>query len=290
MDMGPTRVTADAARAASAAATGLPGPVWAATTHFVNRTDREAFVAVDARLEQALGEGPAVMLYDLDMTLYSNVLRQQQATEYLLASGIPIPRAIRAALAKVRVQENWYGLPDALAAVGASLASRELAPYAAAIRQIYDEGLKKNEIDPDDPPYPGAVDYVRDRHRLGASAVYMTARLAMISASGTERRLRRDGFPIGDKRTRLILKQDLGLTDREYKDGAHNLIEQMGPVVSTYENEPSNIVALARRFRNAKHVFIHTAASQTPAEVQGGIYQVRGWRDAPSLRGGFRGA
>jgi predicted secreted acid phosphatase len=254
------------------------GRRWVQSSRFVNRTGPQAFAALEAKLRAAVarGERPQV-IFDLDQTLYSNVRREQQALN-CVASDAALPAPVREKLLHVRVREAWYGIDDAFSFSGLSLKSRELAPLEAELRQDYKDGLTQAEVDRIDPPYPGAAAFVNKLHAMGADIVYLSARGKATSGAATASLLRRDGFPIGDERARLVMKEDPSLSDRDFKRDALAAIGREGKVVGTFDNEPSNVVNLKRAFPDAVNVFVDTAASRTAADPIAGIYRIEGWR------------
>ena len=111
--------------------------------------------------------------------------------------------------------------------------------------------------------HPGAKDFVLKSHAKGAHIVYLTGRDEPRMKDCTLESFRLNGLPLDD-RAMLMLKPHKDLPDVEFKQTAFKTIEQIGPVIAGFDNEPANVNAMARYFPRAEIVFIETRHSSRP--------------------------
>lgn len=140
---------------------------------------------------------------------------------------------------------------------------------------------------------PGAPQLVWSVFTTGMSVVYLTGRHEEMRA-GTADALSRAGFPWARPGVRLVMKPDFRTDDTAFKGEALREIEQLGPPVLFFDNEPSNVNLFADRHPQALVVFVETDHSPRPDRPQPSIPWVRGFmrrsdRPAaldPAARGG----
>lgn len=214
-------------------------------------SDPDALDEVRMRIEGA--KGKAVVVFDLDHTLYDNRPRTLQILIEFAASLPPEQVATANRIAGLKVDHVHYRLAETLGHVGISdAATLESATAFWAERFFTDEYVRY------DVPIPGAVRYVQDLHARGAFVVYMTGRSAPQFLVGTTESLRRWGFPVGTPYTQLITKPDPETDDLVFKAKAFAQIDRLGRVVAAFENEPGNLAAMAEHWRDCVPVFLLT--------------------------------
>ncbi len=214
-------------------------------------SDPDALDEVRMRIEGAKGQ--AVVVFDLDHTLYDNRPRTLQILIEFAASLPPEQSEVAGRIANLRVDDVHYKLAETLGHAGVSdQATVQAATTFWAERFFTDEYVRY------DVPIPGAVRYVQDLHARGAFVVYMTGRAAPQFLVGTTASLRRWGFPIGTPYTQLITKPDPKTDDLTFKAAAFAQIDRLGRVVAAFENEPGNLAAMAEHWRESVPVFLLT--------------------------------
>ena len=150
-------------------------------------------------------------------------------------------------------------------AVGVAAESPELVNAIEAVKKFWSQRFFASQYLKYDRPYPGAAEFTRKLHALGAEIVYLTGRDEPGMGDGTRSVLLRDGFPWEVERTHLLMKKAAPLSDLEHKKEAAHYIRKHGQLVASFENEPPNLVALSELFPEAMHVFVDTICSDHPA-------------------------
>ncbi|MBC7398182.1 MAG: HAD family hydrolase [Bdellovibrionales bacterium] len=143
-------------------------------------------------------------------------------------------------------------------------------------KQFWKERFFGGDFLKHDQPTRGAVEFVKKLHAMGAKIVYLTGRDVPLMAFGTFDQLKQHGLPIEVERTRLILKPKRHLDDLDFKSGAAKLIQTWGTVIASFENEPKNLIAMAKVFTpETMNIFIESVSSDHPAPGGKGIYRIR---------------
>jgi hypothetical protein len=127
-----------------------------------------------------------------------------------------------------------------------------------------------------DVPLPGAVRFVQELHRRGATLVYLTGRHRPMRA-GTLQALHTWAFPIGDGRSTLVTKPRFETPDHEYKRSAAALVRGLGTPVLCLDNEPANVNAFAEVFPEALTLFVATDHSPLPIRPNADLPRIRGF-------------
>jgi hypothetical protein len=235
----------------------------------------EAILA--AALTRAAAASPAgVVVLDLDSTLLDNRPRQARILQdYGRVAGV-------AALLDAR-PEHWQGWDLEVALGNAGLSAAEIAAHAVPARRFWAEWFFTSAYCRLDAAIPGAVAFARTLARTGARLAYVTGRPARMR-DGTLHVLRREGFPMPDgDGVRLFMKDDLALGDDAWKEVAAARVEQIGPVVAAFDNEPAHVNLYARRWPAALVVHVDTDHSARPIAVLPGVPAIADFRAAARL-------
>ncbi len=219
-------------------------------------------------------ERPLVLL-DLDSTLYEVGPR----TYRILLEWLDSPQShefqdVREALSKLQQSQVGYSVRDTLKAVGYESSGPRYEEVLEAIKNFWADRFFTSQYLAYDRPYPGAADFARRLYELGVEIVYLTGRDEPNMGDGTRANLLRDGFPWELPRTHLLLKPDAKQPDLDHKLDAAHYIRKHGTLVASFENEPPNVVALAKLFPEAMHVFVDTVCSDHPAGAHQGLFKI----------------
>lgn len=233
----------------------------------------------DLKSQAGVGKGahPLVLL-DLDSTLYEvgprtfRILKEWSESE----EGGKHPE-LRTAMLRVGEHHVGYSIRDTLRAVGLDAEDPRHEGAFGSIKQFWAERFFTSEYLKYDRAYPGAAEFTREVHALGAEVVYLTGRDEPNMGEGTRDNLLRDGFPWKTERTRLLLKPAAHLPDLGHKQQAAEYIRGHGTLVASFENEPANLVALYEIFPDAMHVFVETVCSDHAAIPRQGLYRIQGF-------------
>lgn len=252
---------------------------WKQASQFHDLTEQEVLREVARRVtaSRAAHQLPVVLL-DLDSTLYEVGPR----THRILQEWLETPESsqfpgVRSDLIRLDQEHVGYSLKDTFAALGMSASEGEVHEAISVIKKFWQDRFFSSAYLAYDRAYPGAVEFVRDIHEMGALVVYLTGRDEPGMGDGTRAMLLRDGFPWETDRTHLLLKAAYGLPDLEHKVAAADFIRRHGELVASFENEPANLVAIYAQFPDAMHVFVETVSSDHAAPAATGLYRIRGF-------------
>ncbi len=218
-----------------------------------------------------------ILLLDLDSTLYEVQPRTHAIIQDWIRAGGPHSHQVRPVLENLPLKQVGYSLKDTFKNVGLSLEEASLVSAWEDLKAFWWERFFANTYLHHDKPYAGAVDYVKRLHALGAHLVYLTGRDAPRMGIGTKKNLIRDGFPIDQERTHLLLKPNGEKEDVIHKQDVIHYIRANGNLVASFENEPLNFVALQELFPQALHIFVETVYSDTPARPAKDAYRIKGF-------------
>ena len=213
---------------------------------------------------KAAGQTPVVVL-DLDDTLFRVAYR---TNKILLdwSSTQPPSLGLRAKIAALEPLKMPWSLPQTFDQMGIHDAALRKSADAA-----WGRGFFSNDYLEADRTVPGAVVFVRMLVHRGARVVYLTGRDIARMQVGTERALKKAGFPPVPTEATLILKSDYKQKDAVFKEQACASILKMGTVIAAIDNEPGNCNVFRKTFPGASVVCIDTQHSPTAPPLDPGI-------------------
>jgi hypothetical protein len=251
---------------------------WLKNTDFHPHSTEEVLREVFTRARAAIEKGDLpVIVFDLDSTLFDVSKRSYE----ILKEWASHPETLRFVetrekLADLSPAEMRYSLEDVWEI---KKIPQEESPYDHQFKhakQFWRKRFFNHDYLIHDEPTPGAVQFVKQLHDLGAMIVYLTGRDVPLMAFGTFDQLKSHGLPIETERTRLILKPKRHIDDLEFKSGAARTISGFGKVIASFENEPKNLVAMSKCFsEETMNVFIESVSSDHPAPAAKGIYKIQ---------------
>lgn len=252
--------------------------------HFHDLTESQVLREVAARVEKLKAragdrrQAHPLVLLDLDSTLYEVGPRTYQILrEWTDATESREFASVRDAILKAEPWHVGYSVRDTLEALEVDTDSPSVIPALEILKRFWAKRFFTSEYLKYDHAYPGAAQFTRKLHELGAEIVYLTGRDEPGMGDGTREMLTRDGFPWDTARTHLLLKQAPHLPDLAHKTDAALFVRSQGALVASFENEPPNLVALAALFPDAMHVFVDTICSDHPAPAAQGLYRIKGF-------------
>lgn len=239
---------------------------------------------VEQRVEQT--KNP-VVIFDLDSTLYDNRYRSAAIwREY--------------GLKKVEARHITSWVIEDYLVKDAGLEQKWVEKNIKDLKSFWAKRFFSSEYLRYDKVLPGAVKYVNRLYKKGAMIVYASGRDAVNMKEGTLKFLKRDGFPLDEKRTKVLLKPESNIAfsekykseaaykkalkkaDVAFKENAVREILKMGTPVASFDNEPANINLYFRRLHDkGKHgfaVWLDTDHSPHPEPLQKGIVTVIGFK------------
>jgi hypothetical protein len=122
-----------------------------------------------------------------------------------------------------------------------------------------------------DRAFPGAQAFVRACVDRGAHIVYLTARDHPGMYQGTIEALAKLGFPLHQPSIHVMLKPEVSVSDHHFKVAALEDIAALGEVVASFENELSNLNAMAERFPDALMIWRKTLYAPNPPLPHGRV-------------------
>ena len=250
---------------------------WIKNSDFFDESTSQVLSLVVERCGQVLAAGKLpVVVFDLDSTLFDVSHRSYQ----ILKDWAGHPETVRFVetrdkLSDLGPSDMRYSLEDVWEI---KKIPTDVSPFDHQFKhakQFWRKRFFNHDYLIHDTPTPGAVEFVNRLYGMGASIVYLTGRDIPLMAFGTFDQLKSHGLPIEQERTRLILKPKRHMDDLEFKCGAAETIKTFGSVIASFENEPKNLVAMAKVFDpDTMNVFIETVSSDHPAPAGKSIYRI----------------
>jgi hypothetical protein len=223
-------------------------------------------------------KGHPLVVLDLDSTLYEVAPRTYRIVlEWTEGAESAQFSEIAAALAKLPASAMGYSLRDTFRTAGFSLDEPMAFRAWESLKKFWVKRFFRSDYLKYDRPYPGASDFAKKLHEIGAEILYLTGRDEPNMGEGTRRNLIRDGFPWEVERTHLMMKPAIEISDLDHKKSAAEFIKKRGELIASFENEPVNLVALYEIFPEAMHVFVDTVCSDRGAKAINGLYRVQGF-------------
>jgi phosphoglycolate phosphatase-like HAD superfamily hydrolase len=110
--------------------------------------------------------------------------------------------------------------------------------------------------------YLGAKEFLEEIHKLEVKIIYLTGRDTISSALGTRESLKRFGLPYYEGQ--LILKPGPrgNLGDLEFKTKAAEILSHQYEVLMAIDNEPENLIPMAKYFHKADIIWMLTVMSK----------------------------
>jgi len=234
-----------------------------------------------------------VVIFDLDSTLYKNYSRWAVIVrEFGKEKKIDELKNFK----KEQISDSWD--MKRILRDDAKLSEDVVKKIISDFKNFWGQRFFHSDYVNRDEALPGAVDYVKNLHSLGAYIIYITGRDEPNMKKGTEAKLKADGFPYGVNRTFLIMKpisntslknktkdakeyaELINKTDKEFKSGAVSKAKSFGNVIASFDNEPRHINLYYNAFHNQGQgvaVFMDTDHSKNPTTIESGIVSVNGF-------------
>ena len=247
---------------------------WIQACHFHDLSEPEVLKEVSRRVQEA-AQTPLVLL-DLDSTLYEVGPRTFQILQEWI--GTDAGKEFQTVAERIQTLEPLhvgYSIKDTFHALGLDLTAPEVQAAVDAAKSFWSARFFTSDYLRYDRVYPGAAQFARELHDLGAHLIYLTGRDEPNMGRGTRTNLMRDGFPWEEPRTHLLTKRAPEVPDLDHKKDAASYIRSHGELVASFENEPLNLVALADLFPQSMHVFVETIYSDRAAPVRKGLYRIK---------------
>lgn len=254
---------------------------WIQNTEFFPETNENVLKKVIHEVEVTLAKkNLPIVVFDLDSTLFDVSKRSYEILkEWLLEPESRQFHETLSQISDITPSDMRYSLQDTWEL---KKIPHEKPPYDHHFKQAKQFWRKRffsNDYLLHDTPTEGAVSFVRRLHEMGASIVYLTGRDVPLMSFGTFEQLKKHGLPIECERTRLILKPKRHLDDLDFKSGVAKLVKTWGRVIASFENEPKNLIAMAKEFDpDTMNVFIESVSSDHPAPAGKAIYRIREFR------------
>ncbi|MFI5348311.1 MAG: hypothetical protein ACHQ2Z_02100 [Elusimicrobiota bacterium] len=224
----------------------------------MTRTDSTQKQRLDEVLEDVSRRRGALVVFDLDDTLFSTAnrhLRILREFADLLETRDPAAAGLLRAVERERLR---YAVTDTAKDAGVA------ETVAADLRKFWFDRFFKNRYLLEDDVVPGAPAYCAEVLARGGVIVYVTGRDEAMR-EGTERSFTRHGFPEPDEKSvRLILKPAFEAPDLAFKTEVVARLKTMGRVAASFENEPTHINMFRDAFPEAKHFLLDTKHSGKP--------------------------
>lgn len=208
---------------------------------------------------QSAGKG--VLVFDLDSTVFDNRPRQARIVrEYGKAKNLAPLTSCQA----FHFTNGW-DLKHACIAVGMSEPDAE--SIFRDLKAFWGARFFTTPYCRDDIEIVGAPRYLQACVKTGAKLVYVTGRHEEMRAGSIEA-MARCGMPVPEgAKVVLMMKPTLRETDDAYKRVAHQLLDEMGPVLAAFDNEPTHVNDYSTRFPTCVPVHLATDHSGRPVTL-----------------------
>ena len=251
---------------------------WIQNTQFFEDSTEEVLKKIRDRVLSTIeAKKLPIVVFDLDSTLF-DVSKRSYAIlqEWLSHPDTQGFQETHAVLKTLAPSDLKYSLEELWEAKSIPHGKSPFDHHFKHAKQFWRKRFFGHDYLKYDQPMGGAIDFVRILHEMGAKIVYLTGRDVPLMAFGTYDQLKLHGLPIEVERTRLILKPKRHLDDIEFKSQAAKTISEWGEVIASFENEPKNLVAMAKNFGpSTMNVFMHTVSSDHPAPGGSSLYRIR---------------
>lgn len=227
---------------------------------------------LDALLEAVSATPDAIVVFDLDDTLFSTADRHLRILaefsariESSDARSADILRSITREKLRYSVTDTAkdHGLDEAL---------------AKDLRDFWFARFFKNQYLMEDSIIAGGPELAAEVIARGGRVFYMTGRDEGMR-EGTEASLLRHRFPESDgKKAVLVLKPSFETPDFAFKNEALTKIGELGTVVGSFENEPGHVNLFIERFPKGRHFLLETKHSGRPVEPHAAILRIKDFR------------
>lgn len=228
--------------------------------------------ALLAEVESAARRGPALVVFDLDDTLFSTAdrhLRILAEFAALIESQDARSAGILRAIAREQLR---YSVVDTAKAHGLE------EKLGKDLRDFWFARFFKNPYLLEDSIIAGGPEYAAEVVARGGKAVYMTGRDEGMR-EGTEASLLRHGFPEPDgKGATLVLKPSFETPDYAFKNEALHRLAALGEVAGSFENEPAHVNLFMERFPKGRHFLLETKHSGRPVDLLAGAHRIKDFR------------
>jgi hypothetical protein len=228
---------------------------------------RQILVKIEEFQNQGL---QSLAVFDIDSTLFDVSPRVERILLDFAAEPAhraKFPEQIQL-FKDIRTHRKDWGFKHALERAGLDGHHPE---FQETLREYWYQRFFSNDFLQYDLPYDGAVEYVNTVANLGAEVVYLTGRDVERMGSGSALTLKRAGFPLDDRQTRLVLKPEKTMDDAEFKTDWFSCIPpKQYAEVWFFENEPVNIHHLRQRHPEVKVVFFestHAGKADPPEDI-----------------------
>lgn len=209
-----------------------------------------------------------ILIFDIDSTIYDNRPREVRILrEFGANHGLPI-------LAHCRTEHiQDRSLVRSMTHCG--LAKEQAEALDIPVRNFWFDRFFTNEYCQEDRPIPGAAAYLDQVRKTQARIYYCTGRPLQME-EGTLACFQRDGFPMPDeKQVFLLMKPTFYMTDDESKLYFYQQLENKGPIVAAFDNEPLHINGYHQTFPEAISVHLLTEESGRGLSVLPTIPSIR---------------
>jgi phosphoglycolate phosphatase-like HAD superfamily hydrolase len=220
-------------------------------------TTSNAILKSIAKTKFTSAQKPLAVVFDLDGTLFD----VNHRTFEILAGWAKRPRpcdfpqTLYSRLKTLSLADIGYSVKDSLHIMGFDTA---LAPNAHACSVLMKEWHKKFFDERffvlHDKPFANAPEFVHSLEKQGCKILYLSGRSAQRMREGTLEQLETHGFPTAQ--SELCLKTNPAQDDHLFKAEAFSDFMKRFQIVANFENEYSNIAAMAELAPDCRHVIV----------------------------------
>lgn len=223
-------------------------------------------------VEAAAKHGTAIVVFDLDDTLFSTADRHLRILAEFATMIQESDARSAGVLRGIERERLRYSIADTAKDHGLE------EKLAKDLRDFWFARFFKNPYLLEDSIIAGGPEYAAEVIARGGKAFYMTGRDEGMR-EGTEASLLRHRFPEPDgKGATLVLKPRFDTPDFAFKNEALHRLAELGTVVGSFENEPAHVNMFVERFPKGRHFLLETKHSGKPVELHAGVHRIKDFR------------
>ncbi len=221
----------------------------------------QAAASLRRDIEETLKNGRLpLFVCDLDGTLVDHTLRTLMIFRRA-PQAMELPEWLAAKLQGTDLSSFGYHPAQSLKKMG--VAGEDLERLVA----FWDKNFFANEFLPYDRPISKGVEFVNRLLEMGVGTVFLTGRDRQRMGQGTVDWLAKYGLLDRNKKTSLLMKEDLSLSNAEAKIVAIEKIRSLGRPLLIADNEPIELKKVWAEFPSAQGILLNTPFSGVYAEL-----------------------
>lgn len=197
-----------------------------------------------------------VFVFDIDSTLYDVTPRNQEIVRHFGETKM-LDETLKSTLKNFNSKPDDWGIKAGLLRLNLNPIDEKIIK---SIKNHWNEYFFSKTFLHLDKEYPGAVSFLKKLDAI-SPIYYLTGRDVTSMGEGTYEQLKTSGFPMDQKRNKLILKPDKNILDHEYKLKELLELKMNFKEIYFFENEPLILNTVFDHDKDIKLYYVHSVNS-----------------------------